>query len=83
MTTMALNNLWTYLQGLTLVRSEREWLARKLLESSKEESAVACGAKPKYKEVEISPDVEKWRGCISISQVEVDADPRLKAILSR
>lgn len=32
MTTFALNNLWTYLQGLSLKKKDREWLAGKLLE---------------------------------------------------
>ena len=32
MTTIALNNLWTYLQGLSLKQKDREWLAGKLLE---------------------------------------------------
>ena len=31
MTTFALNNLWTYLQGLSLSQSDREWLAGKLI----------------------------------------------------
>ena len=31
MTTFALNNLWAYLQGLSLSQSEREWLANKLI----------------------------------------------------
>ena len=32
MTTVALNNLWTYIEGLSLKRKDREWLASKLLE---------------------------------------------------
>ena len=32
MTSIALNNLWTYLQGLSLKQKDREWLAGKLLE---------------------------------------------------
>ena len=32
MTSVALNNLWTYLNGLSLKRKDREWLANKLLE---------------------------------------------------
>lgn len=32
MTTLALNNLWTYIQGLSLKQKDREWLASKLLE---------------------------------------------------
>lgn len=32
MTTVALNNLWTYLNGLSLKQKDREWLANKFLE---------------------------------------------------
>lgn len=32
MTTVALQNLWTYINGLSLKRKDREWLANKLLE---------------------------------------------------
>ena len=32
MTTVALNNLWTYINGLSLKQKERKWLANKLLE---------------------------------------------------
>jgi len=31
MTTFALNNLWAYLQGLSLSKRDREWLANKLI----------------------------------------------------
>ena len=34
MSTAALNNLWIYLQGLSLSQHDRNWLADKLLESS-------------------------------------------------
>ena len=34
MTTFALNNLWGYLQGLTLSQSDREWLAKKLVSTT-------------------------------------------------
>ena len=37
MTTFALNNLWSYLQGLSLPQSDREWLAGKLLEPVEED----------------------------------------------
>lgn len=32
MTTVALQNLWNYINGLSLKRKDREWLANKLLE---------------------------------------------------
>lgn len=35
MTSLALNNLWTYLKGLSLSQSEREWLANKLVMPAK------------------------------------------------
>lgn len=38
MTTVALNNLWTYLEGLSLKHKDREWLAGKLLEPTAVES---------------------------------------------
>ena len=34
MSTVALNNLWSYLQGLSLSQSDREWLASRLMEPS-------------------------------------------------
>jgi len=32
MSTLELNNLWMYIQGMALKQDEREWLAGKLLE---------------------------------------------------
>lgn len=32
MTAIALNNLWSYIQGMSLKKKDREWLAGKLLE---------------------------------------------------
>ena len=39
MTSSALNNLWTYLQGLSLSQSDREWLAEHLVEPEEIEHA--------------------------------------------
>ena len=41
MTTFALNNLWTYLQGLSLSQKDREWLASKLIEQSTDDAKTA------------------------------------------
>ena len=38
MTTFALNNLWTYIQGLSLKQKDREWLASKLIEPQAEDA---------------------------------------------
>lgn len=32
MNTISMNNLWNYLQGLSLTASNRKWLAEKLIE---------------------------------------------------
>lgn len=36
-----------------------------------------------YKMKTVAPDIEKWSGCATFTQEEIDSDPRLKAILSR
>lgn len=38
MTTAALNNLWTYINGLSLKQKDRKWLASKLLEPTEEDA---------------------------------------------
>ena len=37
MSTAQLNNLWTYIDGMSLKKKDREWLAEKLLEPSAKE----------------------------------------------
>ena len=41
MTTFALNNLWNYIEGLSLKQKDREWLASKLLESKADDAKTA------------------------------------------
>ena len=41
MTALALNNLWRYIQGLSLKKSDREWLASKLIESTADDAKTA------------------------------------------
>ena len=41
MTTLALNNLWTYIQGLSLAKKDREWLASKLIEPKADDPKTA------------------------------------------
>ena len=41
MTTLALNNLWMYIQGMSLKKKEREWLAGKLLEPTADDVKTA------------------------------------------
>ena len=86
MTTYALNNLWTYLQGLMLTQSEREWLVGKLLEPVKpeEKEEVVVEPKKRRKVLPLSPDVEFLSSLHlrEFTQEELDADPRLAAIMN-
>ena len=41
MTTIQLNNLWTYIQGMALKKKDREWLAGKLLEPTADDAKPA------------------------------------------
>ena len=53
MTTMALNNLWNYLQGLSLSQSDREWLANKLVMSTEDaESGPSDESMKRFLEME-------------------------------
>ena len=36
-----------------------------------------------YKTRAVAPDIERWSGCATFTQEEIDADPRKKAILER
>ena len=40
MNTNSMNNMWNYLQGLSLTASNQRWLAERLLESSEKEENV-------------------------------------------
>ena len=41
MTAFALNNLWSYINGLSLNQKDREWLAGKLLEPKTDDATTA------------------------------------------
>ena len=40
MNAVSMNNLWSYLQGLSLTASNRKWLAEKLIASDKEQTVA-------------------------------------------
>ena len=50
MTAIALNNLWTYIQGMTLKKKDREWLAGKLMEPTTDEAKAVERQKAYVKE---------------------------------
>lgn len=50
MTAIALNNLWTYIQGMSLKKKDREWLAGKLMEPTTDEAKAVERQKVYVKE---------------------------------
>ena len=85
MTAIALNNLWNYLKGLALSQSDRKWLAEKLVEPSETEEKQPVAAEPKKRKKirSLSPEVVFLNSLhlSAFTQEELDADPRLAAIL--
>ena len=49
MTAVALNNLWTYIQGMSLKKKDREWLAGKLMEPTPDDAKTAAQQKTSEK----------------------------------
>lgn len=41
MNTASLNNLWSYLKGLSLTKSNRRWLAERLIEQSADDDVMS------------------------------------------
>ena len=55
--------------------------AKSLFAAQQQEQEVP--QKKSYKMKTVAPEIEKWSGCATFTQQEIDSDPRLKAILSR
>lgn len=81
MNAAAMNNLWNYLQGLSLTADNWQWLAERTKEKSRSRdvSTVTTGKK-KYR---ISPRMKKLMGCVKINNQDIENDDRLKYILSK
>lgn len=49
MTALAIDKLWSFLQSLSLTANNKRWLAERLMESAKEQSAIIENKKDSYK----------------------------------
>lgn len=81
MNAVSMNNLWTYLQGLSLTADNWQWLAERMTEKSqslKDNSATVV--KKKYR---ISPRMKRLMGSVSIDPNDVENDDKLKYILNK
>lgn len=85
MTTFALNNLWTYLQGLMLSQSDREWLVGKLSEPLEKVSVEAKNDEvigQVLKDLEIPEKLRRKRGCIKLTEEDLQ-DEHIQYLLNR
>ena len=63
MNALSMNNLWNYIQGLSLTANNQRWLAEKLLQNSEKENAVEGLSRKKLvfpkigKDFKVSKDV--------------------------
>lgn len=91
MTTLAINNLWNYLDGLGLTSNEANWLSEKLKSKAsllkresqdKVQSSKEDIIREKFKDLKISPEIRKFRGSIKLSENELN-DEKVQYILSK
>lgn len=85
MTSFALNNLWTYLQGLMLSQSEREWLVGKLSEPTEKTTAASKDDKLAEQALEnlVIPDkLRRKRGCIKLTEEDLQ-DEQIQYLLNK
>ena len=81
MNAISMNNLWSYLQGLSLTADNWQWLAEKTSKMSiSMERTSHATAKKKYR---LSPRMEKLMGSVKINPKDIEDDERLQYILSR
>lgn len=79
---MSMNNLWTYLQGLSLTADNWQWLAEKTstMSMSVDSANKGIAGKKKYR---LSPRMKKLMGSVKVKPQDVEGDDRLKYILSK
>lgn len=85
MTTFALNNLWTYLQGLMLSQSDREWLVGKLSEPIENNPASVTDDEvlsQTLKDLVIPDKLRRKRGCIKLTEEDLQ-DEHIQYLLNR
>ena len=85
MTTFALNNLWTYLKGLMLSQSEREWLVGKLSEPVEDIPTTAMedeNVSQALKNLVIPDKLRRKRGCIKLTEEDL-RDEHIQYLLNR
>ena len=80
MTTAALNNLWAYINGLTLTANERQWLAGKLTDNALIQEDNNKSKKPTK---QLPESFKRLRGMGYVTPDDIANDDRLAYILSK
>lgn len=80
MGTVTLNNLWNFIQGLSLTSTDREWLANKLLEPTYQSQAISTTETKHYI---ISPKRKRLMGSVNIHTADIENDDKAQYILSK
>jgi hypothetical protein len=83
MGTVSMNNLWSFIQGLSLTASDRRWLASKLLEPSGSDMIPSNDTATDIEGYIISPKRRKLMGSVTIDPKDIESDDKLKYILSK
>lgn len=78
-----MNNLWSFIQGLSLIAGDRKWLASKLLEMSDADMIVPKDSADDVEGYIISPKRRKLMGSVTIDPKDIESDDKLKYILSK
>lgn len=81
MNAVSMNNLWTYLQGLSLTADNRHWLAEKLVEPV--DSLKVNHTEKKTVKYRISPKRRKLMASVRINPKDFEDDERAQYILSK
>lgn len=74
MTTIALNNLLTYILSLQLSKGNRQWLAERLIESTETHRNQALKAELKFPRISLSEPLSAKALSMSCSDVPSDFD---------
>lgn len=74
MTTIALNNLLTYILSLRLSKGNKQWLAERLIESSETHSSHASKAEIRFPKINMSEPLSAEALSMSCSDVPRDFD---------
>lgn len=74
MSTVALNNLLTYILSLRLSKGNKQWLAERLMESNESHSSQVSKAKMKFPKIDLSEPLSDEVLSMSCSDVPSDFD---------